>query len=123
MMSGIYSITVQDSLIFHCVTPGTFLQYASAGHITKSAEERGCLGEVWPAAALPAVRLPAHTPVKLEGKDTSFSCLAFYTNLTHAAVTHISSEAMGAPIFPSVEAPEGNLGFKAGVQILLQRNY
>lgn len=40
MMSGIYSITVQDSLIFHCVTPGTFLQYASAGHITKSAEDR-----------------------------------------------------------------------------------
>jgi hypothetical protein len=46
MMSGIYSITVQDSLIFHCVTPGTFLQYASAGHITKSAEDRGCFGQV-----------------------------------------------------------------------------
>ena len=39
MMSGIYCITVQDSLIFRCVTPGTLLQYASTGRITKSAEE------------------------------------------------------------------------------------
>jgi hypothetical protein len=38
-MSGIYCITVQDSLIFRCVTPGTLLQYASTGRITKSAEE------------------------------------------------------------------------------------
>jgi hypothetical protein len=29
----------------------------------------------------------------------------------------------GCSYFPSGEAPEGNLGFKAGVRILLQRNY
>jgi len=39
MMLRIYGITVQDSLIFRRVTPGTFLQYASAARITKSAEE------------------------------------------------------------------------------------
>jgi hypothetical protein len=45
-MSGIYCITVQDSLIFRCVTPGTLLQYASTGRITKSAEEPTCVGGV-----------------------------------------------------------------------------
>jgi hypothetical protein len=47
-MSGIYCITVQDSLIFRCVTPGTLLQYASTGRITKSAEEPGCLAGFGP---------------------------------------------------------------------------
>jgi len=49
-MSGIYRITAQDSLIFRCVIPETILQYASAGRITKSAEERGCYGPVCPCA-------------------------------------------------------------------------
>jgi hypothetical protein len=38
MMLRLYGITVQDSLIFRRVTPGTFLQYARAARITKSAQ-------------------------------------------------------------------------------------
>jgi hypothetical protein len=42
MGCGMCGIPVQDSLICRSVTPGTVLQYASAGRITISAEEQGC---------------------------------------------------------------------------------
>lgn len=65
-MSGIYCITVQDSLIFRCVTPGTLLQYASTGRITKSAEEPGGHGGVWPVrvflASLDLIRVKRLEP-------------------------------------------------------------
>jgi len=56
MMSEILYITVQDSLIFHHITPRTFPQYTSEGRITKNAEERGGHGGVWPVRVFLASR-------------------------------------------------------------------
>jgi hypothetical protein len=79
----------------------------------------GCL----PAVSLPPVRRTAYTPAKLEGKNTAFSFLAFYTNPTPCNRNTYQLGSYGCSYFPSLEAPEGNLGFTAGVRILLQRNY
>ena len=46
---------MHDSLIFRCVIPETILLYASAGRITKSAEERQSFGPVWADAMIEAV--------------------------------------------------------------------